>query len=186
MGIIKDKLNEQINATNLRKYSDTTGIILEYDIITNRAKIKFNNPNGGGVMIRENVPVTSLSGGFTQNGIIPGMKCNITFSKNNIYSPVITGISTSLYNNKTCSDQGACLIDEDIKIIQKPKDIISMSSQWLDENNQNESKYNNDFGEYQNIDVTTAGLLNVYDIIVCDKLVLTKDAVKQIEEAYAE
>lgn len=38
----------------------------------------------------------------------------------------------------------------------------------------------------QNIDVTTAGLLNVYDIIVCDKLVLTKDAVKQIEEAYAE
>lgn len=38
----------------------------------------------------------------------------------------------------------------------------------------------------QKIDVTTAGLLNVYDIIVCDKLVLTKDAVKQIEEAYAE
>lgn len=38
----------------------------------------------------------------------------------------------------------------------------------------------------QRIDVTTAGLLNVYDIIVCDKLVLTKDAVKQIEEAYAE
>ena len=38
----------------------------------------------------------------------------------------------------------------------------------------------------QSIDVTTAGLLNVYDIIVCDKLVLTKDAVKQIEEAYAE
>ena len=38
----------------------------------------------------------------------------------------------------------------------------------------------------QNIDVTTAGLLNVYDILVCDKLVLTVDAVKQIEEAYAE
>ena len=36
----------------------------------------------------------------------------------------------------------------------------------------------------QSIDVTTAGLLNVYDILVCDKLVLTVDAVKQIEEAY--
>ena len=35
-----------------------------------------------------------------------------------------------------------------------------------------------------NIDVTTANLLNVYDIMVCDKLVLTVDAVKQIEEAY--
>ena len=34
------------------------------------------------------------------------------------------------------------------------------------------------------IDVTTANLLNVYDIMVCDRLVLTVDAVKQIEEAY--
>ena len=34
------------------------------------------------------------------------------------------------------------------------------------------------------IDVTTAGILNTYDILVCDKLVLTVDAVKQIEEAY--
>ena len=34
------------------------------------------------------------------------------------------------------------------------------------------------------IDVTTADILNVYDILVCDKLVLTVDAVKQIEEAY--
>ena len=36
------------------------------------------------------------------------------------------------------------------------------------------------------IDVTTAGVLNVYDILVSDKVVLTVDAVKQIEEAYAE
>ena len=36
------------------------------------------------------------------------------------------------------------------------------------------------------VDVTTANLLNVYDIMVCDRLVLTVDAVKQIEEAYAE
>ena len=36
------------------------------------------------------------------------------------------------------------------------------------------------------IDVTTANLLNVYDIVVSDKLVLTVDAIKHIEEAYAE
>ena len=34
------------------------------------------------------------------------------------------------------------------------------------------------------IDVTTAGQLNVYDIICCDKLVLTEEAIKAIEEAY--
>ena len=37
-----------------------------------------------------------------------------------------------------------------------------------------------------NIDVTTANLLNVYDIMVSDRLVLTVDAVKHIEEAYTE
>ena len=36
----------------------------------------------------------------------------------------------------------------------------------------------------QNVDVTTSGLLNVYDIVDCDKLVVTADAIKSIEEAY--
>jgi large subunit ribosomal protein L4 len=35
-------------------------------------------------------------------------------------------------------------------------------------------------------DVTTAKQLNVYDILVADKLVITQDALKAIEEAYAE
>ena len=34
------------------------------------------------------------------------------------------------------------------------------------------------------IDVTTAAQLTVYDIICCDKLVLTEEAIKAIEEAY--
>ena len=33
-------------------------------------------------------------------------------------------------------------------------------------------------------DITTAAQLNVYDIICCDKLVLTEEAIKAIEEAY--
>lgn len=156
MGIIKDKLNEQINIKNLRQYNDTTGTILEYDPITNRAKIKFNNPNGGETLIRENVPVSSQSGGFTQDGIRTGMQCSISFYKNNIFAPVITGTNNSLYNDKTCSDQGACLVNENISLIQKPENIIPMSSQWIDENNYNSNKYNNDLGEYQNIDVTTS------------------------------
>ena len=36
----------------------------------------------------------------------------------------------------------------------------------------------------KNIDVTTADILNVYDIVCCDKLVLTVDAIKEIQEAY--
>ena len=36
----------------------------------------------------------------------------------------------------------------------------------------------------QNVEVTDSSLLNVYDIVKCDKLVLTADAVKSIEEGY--
>ena len=39
-------------------------------------------------------------------------------------------------------------------------------------------------GNLQNVDVTQANLLNVYDIVCCDKLVVTEDAIKAIEEAY--
>ena len=178
MGIIKNKLNEQIQANNLRTYSDTTGIILDYDTITNRAKIKFYSPIGEGVMVRENVPISSQSGGFTQCGIHIGMQCNISFYNNNIYSPVITGINNSFYNDKTCSDQGACLVNENIKSIQKPKEIIPMSSQWLDENNQNESKYNNDLGMYQNIDVTTETM----DMLIkLDKYTDTEQGITNLE-----
>ena len=92
MGIIKNELNKQIQANNLRTYSDTTGTILEYDHITNRAKIMFNSPIGEGVMIRENVPITSQSGGFTQCGIQIGAQCNIAFSNNNMQSSISLAI----------------------------------------------------------------------------------------------
>ena len=36
----------------------------------------------------------------------------------------------------------------------------------------------------QSVEVTNADLLSVYDIIKCDKLVVTADAIKSIEEAY--
>lgn len=36
----------------------------------------------------------------------------------------------------------------------------------------------------QNVEVTNADLLSVYDIVKCDKLVVTSDAIKSIEEAY--
>ncbi len=39
-------------------------------------------------------------------------------------------------------------------------------------------------GNLENVDVTTSNILNVYDIVCCDKLVLTVDAIKEIQEAY--
>jgi len=39
-------------------------------------------------------------------------------------------------------------------------------------------------GNLQSVEVTNADLLSVYDIVKCDKLVVTADAIKSIEEAY--
>ena len=39
-------------------------------------------------------------------------------------------------------------------------------------------------GNMPNVDVTPASQLNVYDIVVSNKLVITSDAIKSIEEAY--
>jgi len=39
-------------------------------------------------------------------------------------------------------------------------------------------------GNLQAVEVTNSDLLSVYDIIKCDKLVVTADAIKSIEEAY--
>lgn len=154
MGIIKDKLNQQIENKNKNIYSDTTGTILSYDAVTNTAKISFRNPNDGGVMVRESVPVTTQSGGMTTSGITAGMQCNIAFYGSSVYSPVITGVNGSLYNDKTCSDQGGYLVSEEAKSVDEPDEITPMSEQWLDEDNDNENKYNGDLGEYQDTDVS--------------------------------
>ena len=39
-------------------------------------------------------------------------------------------------------------------------------------------------GNIPAVEVTTSDLLNVYDIVKCDKLIVTADAIKSIEEAY--
>ena len=39
-------------------------------------------------------------------------------------------------------------------------------------------------GNIPGVEVTSSDLLNVYDIVKCDKLIVTADAIKSIEEAY--
>jgi len=40
-------------------------------------------------------------------------------------------------------------------------------------------------GNIPGVDATFAGMLNVYDVLNHDKLIITKDAVKKVEEALA-
>lgn len=153
MGIIKDTLNKQIQENNAQQFNDATATIIEYHYTSNTAKIRYLNPNGEGILYRDNVPIANTLGGLTGAGFHPGQSCSITFINNNIYSPLITGMIGSNYSNKTNGDQGAYLIDTSILHQDKPV-IIPMIESWIDSTNNNPAKYKNDLGDYTNIDVT--------------------------------
>jgi hypothetical protein len=159
MGIIKNTLDKQIKSNNLKQYSDTTGLILDYDKLTNSASIRYPNPYGEGYLYRSNVKISNSLGGVTGNGIKPGIECNIAFLGNNMYAPIITGVLTNNYTIKTNTDQGAFIPDMEIAnvgtIIGKP-----MMSDWLS-NSDNPYKYITEFGDFTVTDVSES----VYNVL---------------------
>lgn len=161
MGAIKEELKRQVNSHDMQKFYGTSATILSYDKVNNVARIKFFDPNSGTEMLRENVPLCITMGGVTGGSILPGQRCLITFTNNNIFAPVITGISESLYNQKTFDDQGAYLVSSDILQCEKPKEIIPMSDSWIDYGNQDKTKYENDLGIFSQQDATA----EAYEII---------------------
>ena len=97
-----------------------------------------------------------------------------------------SAISTKLANQEIIVLNDIALEQAKTKLMKQVYDNLGLKRNVLfvtKGNNENVIKASNNIPY---IDVTTAGLLNVYDIVVCDRLVLTVDAVKQIEEAYQE
>lgn len=148
MGAIRESLKRQIQDSDRQRFYGTSAIITSYDKVNNVAGIKFLDPNNGNMMYRENVPLCLTTGGLTSGSILPGQQCLITFTNNNVFAPTITGIIESLYNEKTCDDQGAYLVSSDILKCQKPENIIPMSDSWIDYDNEDASKYNSELGFY--------------------------------------
>lgn len=155
MSVIKNALQKQINNDNLNRYSNTTATILGYDIVTNTATIEFLNPNGDGNVYRENVTFANTLGAATGSGIFVGQTCTISFIGGNIWSPIITGIASNLYEAKASQDQGAYIVSTDIdEEYSKPETISPMANDWIDSNNTNKRKYNNDLGDYTTSDTS--------------------------------
>ena len=167
-GIIGKKLQDKIEYDKLNQYNDSTGIILDYDSLSNTATIRYPNPNGDGYLYRKHAYISSSLGGITSDAIQPGNKCSITFIHNNIYAPMITGITTSKYLDKTNTDQGAYLIDRTLLEVDKQDGPVLIDT-WFDESNENTSKYSTDFNNYMETDSSK----EVYNII--DKLDKYKD-----------
>lgn len=95
-----------------------------------------------------------------------------------------SAVSTKLASNELLVLNNIELKEAKTKLLVKALDDLKLERTVIfvtKENNENLLKA---AGNLQNVDVTTANLLNVYDIISCDKLVVTEDAIKSIEEAY--
>jgi hypothetical protein len=112
MGIIKDKLNEQINNYNNVKYGDTIAVIDEFNHITNTANIHFHDPNSGIIHYANNVAYKVQQGGMVSSVPPVGTKCWISFLSNNLLTPVITSLCDDYYyknsySQKTNTNSGA-------------------------------------------------------------------------------
>ncbi len=177
MGIIKNVLNKQIQENNLQQFNDATATIIEYHHTSNTAQIRYLNPNGEGILYRDNVPIANTLGGLTGAGFHPGQSCSITFINNNVFSPVITGMIGSNYASKTCSDQGAYLVDCNILQCEKPV-ITPMVQNWIDDTNTSSTKYANDLGDYSDVDV----IKYVHELLnALDKYKVTEQGITNLE-----
>ena len=52
--------------------------------------------------------------------------------------------------------------------------------------NSNDENVKKSTANIASLNIEETNLLNVYEVVACQNLVLTKDAIKSIEEAYAE
>lgn len=153
MSLIKNSLKEQINNNNRIQFTDTTGIILNYDKTTETCKIKYLNPNGDGYIYRGDVNIANINGGLSCGGISAGTKCSISFINNNIYNPVITGIQDSYYSERNCTDQGAYLADDEVWKVGTPEHIIAMNLDWINDDYSGIEKYQNDSSRFADTNV---------------------------------
>ena len=152
MGIIRDKLNEQINNYNNIKYGDTIAVIDEFNHITNTANIHFNDPNSGMVHYANNISYKVQQGGMVTASPTAGTKCWISFLSNNLLTPVITSLCDDYYHKnsysqKTNTNSGAYI--SSYEVVQT--DTTITTTPMINDYNINIEK--KEFGEYINTDI---------------------------------
>lgn len=145
MGLIRETLKKEIDVQGTQNYKGTTATIIQYYNTTNTCDIEFPNPKGEGIFRRDQVPISNTLGGLNGSGIFPGMQCSIEFRNGNVMSPLITGLLTNFYQQKTNTNQGACIVDDAVLAVEVPEEIEPMVDDWTDDTNENIYKYANDY-----------------------------------------
>ena len=152
MGIIRDKLNEQINNYNNVKYGDTIAVIDKFNHITNTADIHFNDPNSGAIHYAKNVSYKVQQGGMATAAPSVGTKCWISFLSNNLLTPVITSLCDDYYHKnsyskKTNTNSGAYISSYEVLDTDTTIETTPMIKDYYVNIKKEE------FEEYSNVDI---------------------------------
>lgn len=152
MGIIKDKLHEQIENYNNVKYGDTIAVIDEFNHITNTANIHFNDPNSGIVHYAKNIAYKIQQGGMSTAAPTAGTKCWISFLSSNLLTPVITSLCDDYYHKnsyskKTNTNSGAYISSYEVLHTDTSVETTPMINDYYVNIEKEE------FEEYSNVDI---------------------------------
>lgn len=178
MGLIRNKLQNMIDNTNLNRYNDTIAEITSYDNTRNVASIRFVNPNSGIISVEDEVPLRISGGGLIQAAPEIGQKCWITFIGGNSLNPVITNMCDDLYydnvySKKTNSDQGAYIINNSIRSLDiNSITVIPMVDDYF--NDAGSDKYSLITKDFTDIDAMQEAR---YLLITMDKYKPTEDGI---------
>lgn len=161
MGLLKDSIKGQINTAQSQDFEQAEATIVEWDDITEVAKIKFWNPQTGGFEYRNNVRVSNSNGGVSSSAFKIGQLVNIQFASKNMHCPIITGTKENYYSNRSNSDQGAYLPNDEVYKVGTTEHLIAMNLDWINEDNMQEDKYNNEVTDFkdQDVDFETTDML---------------------------
>lgn len=176
MGIIKDKLQEQIQNYNNIKYGDTIAVIDKFNHITNTANIHFHDPNSGVVHYARNVAYKIQQGGMVTAVPPVGTKCWISFLSNNLLTPVITSLCDDYYHKnsyskKTNTNSGAYINNYDVLQTDTTIETTPMIKDYYVNIEKQE------FEEYSNIDITKQ---TQQQIMESDKYKATENGVTDV------
>ena len=89
----------------------------------------------------------------------------------------------------TCAAEKCLIVVDELKLdgktksMQKVLNAFGMDNRTMVVTSEADEMVLRSAGNLANVAVTTASQLNTYDIVVSDKLLVTKDAIKKIEEA---
>lgn len=138
----KNLVEKIIEPNNRTKLNNAKGQILKYDSVNNLADVCLGMASIGNKQILYNVPIQIAANGIHQSSFQEGDYVYIQFNNNSIFQPKIIGKADELYATHTRKEEKH-LKQGYLHVTQEyiDEEITPSSSQWIETDNSNKSKY---------------------------------------------